>query len=281
MSVIGCILIALIAQRWKSVLIAALVIGILGSTAYGFLHWADTHYGSAPNIGFMGFYVVMGTAAFTAETAAFFAIKLGFNALRARRRAKKTPQPTGGIAVHLLQKPKVPNINVIIASVTGVIVLLAFALAISLQPFRDHLRKRYGFEQPEYYDTLPADTDANRVAVIKLLAERDRDEAALQEALKPKPQTESRHGRKDSFGGFIITDPPQEPPRSLADGYEIERSLCHVQWGLLDRTLNLCQSVDRSADAAEHYARDVESYWIPRLRPTPLIVPEPLIIPSK
>lgn len=85
MSVIGCILIALIAQRWKSALIAALVVGLLGSTAFGFLHWEDTHYGSAPNIGFMASYIAVGTVAFSAETAAFFAIKRGINVLRMRR----------------------------------------------------------------------------------------------------------------------------------------------------------------------------------------------------
>jgi hypothetical protein len=93
MSVIGCILIALIAQRWKSALIAALVVGLLGSAAFGFLHWDDTHYGSAPTIGFMASYIAVGTAAFFAETAAFFAIKRGINVLRMRRLAGKTSQP--------------------------------------------------------------------------------------------------------------------------------------------------------------------------------------------
>jgi hypothetical protein len=166
------------------------------------------------------------------------------------------------------RKFKTLNVKVIIASSVGVTALVALTLALSLQPFRDHLRKSYGFEQPEYYDALQADTDANRADVVELLAERDRRTAWLQEVSKPKPAAELSHGRIDSFREFIVPDGPRyEPPLSLADGAEIKKDLCHSQWGWLDRYLSLCKSVDQSARAAEHYAHDVEFYWIPRLQP--------------
>ena len=91
MSIIGCILIAAIAQRWKGALIAALIVGLLGSAVFGLLHWNDTHR-TAPDVGFMAFYIGTGTAAFVAETAAFFAIKLGVHALWTRRRAHEKKQ---------------------------------------------------------------------------------------------------------------------------------------------------------------------------------------------
>jgi hypothetical protein len=84
MSIIGCILIAVIAQRWKAALIAAFIIGLLGSAVFGLLHWYE-QYGTAPEVGFIAFYIATGTVAFVAETAAFFAIKLGIRALRARQ----------------------------------------------------------------------------------------------------------------------------------------------------------------------------------------------------
>jgi len=92
MSIIGCILIAVIAQRWKGALIAGLIVGLLGSAVFGLLDWYDTH-GTAPDFGFMAFYIATGTAAFVAETAAFFAIKLGIRALWSRRRAPEEKQP--------------------------------------------------------------------------------------------------------------------------------------------------------------------------------------------
>jgi hypothetical protein len=101
MTIIGCVLIAVLAQRWKSALIAALVVGVLYSALVSFLQWEVTDYGSAPNIGLMGFYGAIRTAAFTAETAAFFAIKLGLKAFRARRRDKQTPQRPEGISGHV------------------------------------------------------------------------------------------------------------------------------------------------------------------------------------
>jgi hypothetical protein len=88
MSVVGCILIALVAQRWRSALIAALIVGLLGSAFFGVLRWEDTKpYGSSPDAGFMARYIAIGTAAFVAETAAFFAAKKGIRALRGRTRA--------------------------------------------------------------------------------------------------------------------------------------------------------------------------------------------------
>lgn len=91
MSIIGCILIAALAHQWKSALIAAFMVGLLGSTIFGFLRWEDTHiYGTTPDIGFMVFYIATGTTAFEAETAAFFGIKLGLNVLLARWRGKDT-----------------------------------------------------------------------------------------------------------------------------------------------------------------------------------------------
>ncbi len=83
MSIIGCILIAVIAQHWKGTLIAALIVGLLWSAVSGMLHWAS---GTVADIGFIGFYVATGTAAFVGETAVFFGLKLGIRALWARMR---------------------------------------------------------------------------------------------------------------------------------------------------------------------------------------------------
>lgn len=169
----------------------------------------------------------------------------------------------------------------IVAGAAMLTVLSASGFAASIQPFRDHLRQRYGFEPPEYYDKLPADTDANRKAVTELLVERDREKAEWQKEIQPKPLPELPHGRTSDapviscveWGG--CSSEPPERPLSLAGGYEIKKQACHLDWGLLDRLLDLCRSVDVSAGAAEHYARDVESYWSSRLRPEPLLLLSP------
>jgi hypothetical protein len=162
---------------------------------------------------------------------------------------------------------RVARLAVIIVLCISPLLLVAL---LAIQPMRDELRKRYGFEPPEYYDKLPADTDENRAAVVKLLDERDRYEAMRREAVKPKPRPELNHGRTNSFNDFVITDPNPDPwpAHSLAYGFEYERIACHQRWGLLDRTFNLCKSVDASAIAADHYARDVENYWIAKLGAT-------------
>ena len=92
--------------------------------------------------------------------------------------------------------------------------------------------------------------------------------------MQETPQPQPGHGRTVGltkefplFGQFV------DPPRSLGFGYELERSLCHVKWGWGDHWLDLCRDVDRSADAAVHYSRDVEEYWTDLLRPPAIIVP--------
>jgi hypothetical protein len=150
---------------------------------------------------------------------------------------------------------RVARLAVIIVLCISPLLLVAL---LAIQPMRDELRK------------LPADTDENRAAVVKLLDERDRYEAMRREAVKPKPRPELNHGRTNSFNDFVITDPNPDPwpAHSLAYGFEYERIACHQRWGLLDRTFNLCKSVDASAIAADHYARDVENYWIAKLGAT-------------
>jgi len=183
----------------------------------------------------------------------------------------KTPEATERISAHSSRRPKASNVGAFAAGIAGVAVLLALALAVSLGPIRNHLRERYGFKEPEYYERLPADTDANRAAVMGLLAERDQLKAATQEAITPTSPPEPSHGRTER-ADWTTDGQPFEPPRSLADGFELKRDLCHQQWGLLDRAIDLCRSVDQSATAAEHYAHDVEGYWIPRIQPEPVAI---------
>jgi hypothetical protein len=96
--------------------------------------------------------------------------------------------------------------------------------------------------------------------------------ALFQESLKQKPEPELNHGRRDS--STLIFPFPLDlshfKPERLSDRYERRRSRCHSDYGWLDRNLDLCKDVDKSADAAVRYADDVESYWTARLRPSPL-----------
>ena len=170
--------------------------------------------------------------------------------------------------------------NILYAAYLAACVALVVCLvvALSLNPIRDHLREQYGLQLPEWYDEHPADDDGNRAVVAELLAETDRKKAAMQEALKPKPQPELSHGRRDSstlilpqFWGSGPLEPPT--PRRLADRYQLRRSRCHSDYGWLDRNLDLCKDVDKSADAAVRYADDVQSYWTSKLRP--ILLPFP------
>lgn len=81
MSIVGCILIAIFAQSWRSTLIAALSIGLVGSAFFGLLRSEEIRDVSLP------LYVALGTPAFVAETAAFFAVKLCIRALWNRARS--------------------------------------------------------------------------------------------------------------------------------------------------------------------------------------------------
>ena len=88
MSIIGCILIVAFANKWQSVFVFAFVFGLLGSTMVGLSHFEISGYDRSSFLGYMVFYVGLGTAAFTAETAALFAIKLGLRTLYINWRRK-------------------------------------------------------------------------------------------------------------------------------------------------------------------------------------------------
>jgi uncharacterized membrane protein len=90
LSVILCILIAAVAKTWKYTIIMAIIVGLLGSAFVGWLDWQDTHYGTSPPVKYMAYYIALGTTGFLFETAAFFAVKLGFRSWR-RRRAERKP----------------------------------------------------------------------------------------------------------------------------------------------------------------------------------------------
>lgn len=85
MSIIFCIVIAVVAQRWRTAIILALVIGIPASGIMGILQSEETsNYGAPLNSAALMFHIFIGTAAFIAETAAFFGIKLGMRSLRGK-----------------------------------------------------------------------------------------------------------------------------------------------------------------------------------------------------
>jgi hypothetical protein len=79
MSIIFCIAIAVVAQRWDQALIGALVVGLILCVAETSLHIAEH-----PNMQMVVPYAAIGLFSFVAETAAFYAVKLGVRKFRAR-----------------------------------------------------------------------------------------------------------------------------------------------------------------------------------------------------
>lgn len=158
------------------------------------------------------------------------------------------------------------------AAATGLVAIMAIEGSLPL--LRDWLRIEYRFEPPTYYDALPADAEANRQEVIALLAWNDKVATASKMQTQEAPQAKPDHGRTLGLPrDFPLSGQYVDPPSSLGDGYRLERDLCHAKWGWGDRWLDLCRDVDRSADAAVHYARDVEEYWAGRLHPAAPPVP--------
>ena len=177
----------------------------------------------------------------------------------------------------------VDNILYVAGLAASVALFVCLVVALSLNPIRDHLREQYGLQLPEWYDKHPADTERERAIVEDLFAGNDSMKALFQETLKQKPEPELNHGRRDSSTLIFPFGPPDFKPERLSDRYELRRSRCHSDYGWLDRNLDLCKDVDKSADAAVRYADDVESYWTARLRPMPLpslsILPDTISIP--
>jgi len=163
------------------------------------------------------------------------------------------------------------NIILYVGLAASVALFVCLVVALSLEPIRHHLREQYGFQLPEWYDQHPADTERERAIVKDLFAYNDSMKALFEETLKQKHEPELNHGRRDtSTVIFPFFGRPKFQPARLSGRYERDRSLCHSDYGWLDRNLSLCKYVDKSADAAVRYADDVESYWTERLRPTPL-----------
>ena len=95
MSAIFCIGIAALADRWKATLIAAVLVGLPLTALSGALRWEDTSpHGSVSFGAFMFQFIAIGAAAFLVETAAFFAVKLGFRAMIAKAKASKKSVPS-------------------------------------------------------------------------------------------------------------------------------------------------------------------------------------------
>ncbi len=146
------------------------------------------------------------------------------------------------------------------------VVVCTLLLLSSLPLVRDRLRAQYHLENPSYYESLPADTEANRLRVIALIAENDKLRAAQEMPAVPSPEV--KHGRTGPTNFFAqIPGRPIERPYRLSDGSQFWRDTCHWKWGLGDGWLDFCRDVDRSVDAATHYEDDVELYWTTRVRP--------------
>jgi hypothetical protein len=136
----------------------------------------------------------------------------------------------------------------------------------SLPLIRDRLRVQYRLEVPSYYDGLPADTEANRERVIRLLEANDKLQADMEKPLPPAPVPE--HGRTlNGTQGIIPLGRIFEPLYRLSNGPEYAQHACHFDWGWADGWLDLCRDVDKSVAAASHYENDVQTYWTIRLRP--------------
>lgn len=154
------------------------------------------------------------------------------------------------------------------AAGTMVAVVVYFSL---LPAMREHLRVKYGLENPSYYDALPADTEANRQAALNLLTENDKLKAEDDEFNKRSSiEAEDAHGRTSGENLVCFDCKFEQRPNRLRDGYTSLGQACHLRNGWGDGWLDLCRSVDESVQAAAHYEDDVESYWTSKLRPTDL-----------